>query len=143
MAYIDKDTYSRTAADARYKWEYDVKHVGSKYHGNSIMASLGIVGLKYLDEDNNRRRHYASLYNNYLVDIEGLKPVNHCVKVVNSLSSRHLYQIRVDSSLRNLLMSKLNDQGFSQVFIISIIFPILFIQNILTIVLIVNRYPKS
>ena len=72
---IDKDTYSRTAADARYKWEYDVKHVGSKYHGNSIMASLGIVGLKYLDEDNNRRRHYASLYNNYLVDIEGLKPV--------------------------------------------------------------------
>jgi dTDP-4-amino-4,6-dideoxygalactose transaminase len=53
---IDKDTYSRTHSDSTYKWHYEVEHVGFKYHGNSIMAALGVVALKYVDADNACRR---------------------------------------------------------------------------------------
>ena len=53
---IDKDTFSRTNTKGTYKWDYDVPTLGYKYHGNSIMAAMGLVGLKYLDEDNSRRR---------------------------------------------------------------------------------------
>src|SRR5581483_4825355 len=49
---INKDTYARTLGGGTYKWLYDVEHVGFKYHGNSIMAALGLVGLKYLEPDN-------------------------------------------------------------------------------------------
>ena len=52
---IDKDTFTRTQSGRPgYRWLYDVEHVGFKYHGNSIMAALGLVGLKYLDDDNRR-----------------------------------------------------------------------------------------
>lgn len=42
---INKDTYTKSKGmgKANYKWLYDVKYVGMKAHGNSIMAALGIV----------------------------------------------------------------------------------------------------
>ena len=43
---IDKDTYARTQSDSTYKWHYQVEHVGFKYHGNSIMAGIGLVSLQ-------------------------------------------------------------------------------------------------
>ena len=62
---IDKDTYSRST-EGSYKWKYDVPNVGFKYHGNSIMAAIGLVQLKYLDEDNDYRNYISSLYKKYL-----------------------------------------------------------------------------
>ena len=60
---INKDTYARSVnKDGAYKWKYDVEYVGHKAHGNSIMASLGLVSLKYLDEDNAYRRKLAQIY---------------------------------------------------------------------------------
>ena len=55
---INKDTFTRSDKGT-YKWDYNVNQVGYKYHGNSIMAALGIVGLKYLEEDNQYRRDLA------------------------------------------------------------------------------------
>ena len=49
---INKDTYARSLSGGEYKWLYDVEHPGFKYHGNSIMAAIGLVSLKYLDQDN-------------------------------------------------------------------------------------------
>jgi len=49
---INKDTYARTASQGAYKWMYDVEYVGYKFHGNSIMAAIALVQLKYLDLDN-------------------------------------------------------------------------------------------
>jgi len=49
---INKDTYTRTSMEGSYKWMYDVEEVGFKYHGNSIMAAIGLVQLRYLDQDN-------------------------------------------------------------------------------------------
>lgn len=89
---IDKDTFSRASSKGSYKWDYDVIDYGFKSHGNSIMASLGIIGLKYLDIDNQRRREIASKY---------IKGFENCLNIVivphNSacVSSRHLFQIRV------------------------------------------------
>lgn len=89
---INKDTYTRTVAGGRYTWLYDVEHVGYKYHGNSIMAAMGLVGLRYLERDNATRRGLADAYDAHLADCTGVLRVPmapHCVP------SRHLYQVRV------------------------------------------------
>ena len=59
---INKDTYSRSNAGT-YKWKYDVDFVGYKYNGNAIMAAIALVQLKYLDEENAKRRAIVSMYN--------------------------------------------------------------------------------
>ena len=103
---IDKDTYQRTNDKGNYKWEYDLVDVGYKYHGNSIMASMALVGLKYLDEDNNRRRQICKLYD------EGFEksPIRSIpVSRSTEISSRHLYQIKIKN--RNEIMGYLNSQG--------------------------------
>ena len=100
---IDKDTYNRTNSKGSYKWDYDVIDLGFKAHGNSIMASMGLVALKYLNEDNQKRREICNLYD------EGFKG-NDLIKIIphneDCISSRHLYQIRVSN--RNSVMEYLN-----------------------------------
>jgi len=100
---IDKDTYSRTTSSGTYKWKYEVPHVGYKYHGNSIMASIGLVQLKYLDQDNDYRNKIAQMYDKRLSTCEHITLISksdYCSK-----SSRHLYQIRLMSPSKK---SKLN-----------------------------------
>jgi dTDP-4-amino-4,6-dideoxygalactose transaminase len=103
---INKDTYQRSNDKGNYKWEYDLVDVGYKYHGNSIMASMALVGLKYLDEDNNRRREICEIYEKELTKhgIQTIKTHKDCV-----LSSRHLFQIVVNQ--RNKFMELLNSNG--------------------------------
>jgi dTDP-4-amino-4,6-dideoxygalactose transaminase len=103
---IDKDTYQRTNDKGSYKWEYDLVDVGFKYHGNSIMASMAIVGLKYLEEDNERRREICSLYSKYFSNTP-IKSIS--MSPETTVSSRHLYQIVVPN--RNSIMEYLNSQG--------------------------------
>jgi dTDP-4-amino-4,6-dideoxygalactose transaminase len=103
---IDKDTYQRTNDKGSYKWEYELVDVGYKYHGNSIMASMAIIGLKYLEEDNQRRREICSLYDKYF---SGTKVKSVSMSPETTVSSRHLYQIVVPE--RNKIMEYLNTQG--------------------------------
>lgn len=103
---IDKDTFKRTNEKGNYKWDYDVIDCGFKAHSNSIMASMGLVGLKYLDEDNKRRREICELYNNELSNISKIKIINHNPECE---SSRHLYQIQVDN--RNNIIEYLNNNN--------------------------------
>jgi len=100
---INKDTYARTASKGAYKWKYDVDDVGFKYHGNSIMASLALVGLKYLDNDNAYRRQLAVWYRE---ELEGLDGMSIVPIAPNCESSTHLLQIRIDR--RDELLSELN-----------------------------------
>ena len=101
---INKDTYTRTVTGGTYKWYYEVDHVGFKYHGNSIMAAMALVSLKYLDHDNAYRRQLAAWYDELLVD----EPRIHCIPVAPGCeSARHLYQIMVDD--RDEVMLALND----------------------------------
>jgi dTDP-4-amino-4,6-dideoxygalactose transaminase len=103
---IDKDTFSRTHSASTYKWHYDVEHVGFKYHGNSIMAALALVGLRYVDDDNARRRQLAAWYDEGLAGAERIETVK---VAAGCESSRHLYQVLV--SRRDDVMVALNARG--------------------------------
>lgn len=102
---INKDTYARSNDKGAYKWKYDVEYVGYKYHGNSIMAAIGLVQLRYLDQDNAYRRQLAQWYN------EGFKDHLYKIKPVpvaeDCESSRHLYIIEVNN--RDELLLALNE----------------------------------
>jgi dTDP-4-amino-4,6-dideoxygalactose transaminase len=89
---INKDTYARTTTQGNYKWKYEVEQLGFKYHGNSIMASLGLVALKYLDEDNKYRRQLAQQYRDNLSQLSEIKFVE---SISECESAQHLFQIRV------------------------------------------------
>lgn len=101
---INKDTYARTNSMGNYKWKYDVEYVGHKDHGNSIMAAIGLVQLRYLDRDNAYRRQLAEWYT------EGFRDYPDKIRLVevpeNCESSRHLFQIIVDD--RDGLMNALH-----------------------------------
>ena len=104
---INKDTYARSVSkDGAYKWMYDVEYVGYKAHGNSVMASLALVSLKYLDADNEYRRTIAKMYDDAFADCPNIEliPI-----APNCESSRHLYQILVPN--RDELILKLNAAG--------------------------------
>lgn len=100
---INKDTYARTATQGAYKWMYDVEELGYKYHGNSIMAAMAMVSLKYLDQDNAYRRTLASWYRERF-DKAGVR----YVPIAEGCeSSTHLFQIRVSN--RDAVMLALNE----------------------------------
>ncbi|MGE4272457.1 MAG: DegT/DnrJ/EryC1/StrS family aminotransferase [Desulfitobacterium sp.] len=100
---INKDTYARSGDKGTYKWKYDVEYLGYKDHGNSIMASIGLVQLKYLDEDNAYRRQICSWYDEYF---EGCDKVHRIPVCYGDECSRHLYVIAVED--REGLMAALN-----------------------------------
>lgn len=101
---INKDTYSRSSDSGNYKWKYDVEYIGDKGHGNSVMAAIGLVQLKYLDRDNAYRRQLDRWYR------DGLKECEEQVKLVRieegCESACHLFQICVEK--RDELMLTLN-----------------------------------
>ncbi len=103
---IDKDTFSRTLSSGSYKWYYDVPELGFKFHGNSILAAIGLVQLKYLDIDNAYRRQICIWYDEMLKNIHQLKRVP---IAEGCESSRHLYQIRVKN--RDEVLLALNNAG--------------------------------
>ncbi len=103
---INKDTFARSAGGGAYKWKYDVEYIGHKDHGNSIMASIGLVSLKYLDRDNAYRRTMAGWYD---AAFENCNKVRSIPCAPNCESSRHLYQILVEN--RDELLLSLNEVG--------------------------------
>jgi dTDP-4-amino-4,6-dideoxygalactose transaminase len=103
---IDKDTFKRTNEKGNYKWDYDVIDYGFKAHSNSIMASMGLVALKYLDKDNQRRREICEMYDNGFKNISKIKIVQHNPSCT---SSRHLYQIQVNN--RDNILEFLNNNN--------------------------------
>jgi dTDP-4-amino-4,6-dideoxygalactose transaminase len=103
---INKDTYTRTHSSGAYRWLYDVEHVGWKYHGNSIMAAMGLVGLTYMEADNAVRRELAAAYDAALEGAEGVERVR---MAEGCTPSRHLYQVLVDG--RDAVMVTLNAGG--------------------------------
>ena len=104
---INKDTYARTQSKGAYKWKYEVDELGYKYHGNSVMAAMALVALKYLDEDNARRREMAARYRALLADHSDK------IRVVPTApdceSSQHLIQVRV--AKRDEVLAALNNAG--------------------------------
>lgn len=104
---INKDTYSRTVNAGNYKWKYDVEYIGQKLHGNSVMAAIALVQLKYLDRDNAYRRQLAAWYRE---GFDGHSDLIGLVKVPKDCSSScHLFQILVQN--RDEMILALNSAG--------------------------------
>lgn len=104
---IDKSTFDRVEKHGAYKWMYEVENLGYKYHGNSIMASIGLVQLKYLDRDNAYRRQLAKWYENRL---KKHAPQVKTIPIPEGCeSSHHTYIIQVKN--RNELILALNQVG--------------------------------
>jgi dTDP-4-amino-4,6-dideoxygalactose transaminase len=103
---INKDTYTRTLSGGTYKWLYEVEHVGFKYHGNSIMAAIALVQLKYLDQDNAYRRQLCEWY---ISNLRGSKDIQIVPVAPGCEPSRHLFQVLVDN--RDELILTLNENG--------------------------------
>jgi dTDP-4-amino-4,6-dideoxygalactose transaminase len=89
-----------------YRWLYEVEHVGFKYHGNSIMAAIALVQLKYLDQDNVYRRQLCDWY---IRNLEGNKDIKIVPVTPGCEPSRHLFQVLVDN--RDELILALNEKG--------------------------------
>lgn len=88
---INKDTYARSNKGT-YSWKYDVDYLGYKYNGNAIMAAIGLVQLKYLDSDNERRREIVKKYT------EGFKNNKNIIIVPANYPdecSYHLFELQV------------------------------------------------
>lgn len=104
---IDKDTYARSNKGT-YAWKYDIDYVGYKYNGNAIMASIALTQLKYLDEENARRREIVKMYD------EGFKN-NPRIKIVPANyadgCSYHLYELIVED--REDLLNKMSAEGIN------------------------------
>lgn len=102
---INKDTYARSNKGT-YAWKYDVDYLGYKYNGNAIMAAIALVQLKYLDEENARRREIVEMYDGAFKDNENIHviPAPH-----HEECSYHIYEIAVPD--REGLMGALAENG--------------------------------
>ena len=98
---INKDTYARSNAGT-YAWKYDVDYVGYKYNGNAIMAAIAMVQLKYLDEDNKRRREIVERYNSAFENIPEIQIIK---APYHNECSYHIYELAVPD--RQELMGEL------------------------------------
>ncbi len=98
---INKDTYARSNKGT-YAWKYDVDYVGYKYNGNAIMAAIALVQLKYLDEENGRRRQIVEKYNKAF---EGNNKIQIIKAPYHDECSYHIYELVVPD--REALLGKL------------------------------------
>lgn len=89
---ISKDTYSRSARERVYAWQYWVNELGYKYHMHDISAAIGLVQLKRLSENNQKRRAIVEKYNKVFSAHSWIEtPAEHD----NVESSWHIYHIKV------------------------------------------------
>lgn len=104
---INKDTYARSNKGT-YSWKYDVDFVGYKYNGNAIMAAIALTQLKYLDEENARRRQIAEMYSEGFKDNKKIEiiPANY-----NDECAFHLYELMVPD--REGLLDYLSQKGIN------------------------------
>ena len=89
---------AKTGADTTF-----VENVGFKYHGNSIMAAIGLVSLKYLEADNGYRRQLADWYD---AGLSGAPAIKRVPMAAACVPARHLYQVMVER--RDEVMTALN-----------------------------------
>ncbi len=98
---INKDTYARSNKGT-YAWKYDVDYVGYKYNGNAIMAAIALVQLKYLDEENARRREIVEKYNKAFESNDKIQIIK---APYHDECSYHIYELVVPD--REALLAKL------------------------------------
>lgn len=101
---IDKKTRIKTPVGV---FPSDIDVLGYKMNTNDIAASLGVVGLKHVEEAINRRRHIARRYNE---EFGNLKNITLLKYAENNESSYWLYPMHVAKN-RHLFALTMTDAG--------------------------------
>lgn len=103
---IDK-SQAASGGQKKNTWDYNVRYLADATNGNSVIASLGIAQLPYLDRENAVRRSIAAKYDaafsKHPEKITLVKYDDECE------SARWLYQIIVDD--RDGLLKTLTEKG--------------------------------
>jgi perosamine synthetase len=106
---IDKSTWHR--AESRYGWDYRIAVHGYKAHMTDLVASLGLVQLHRLEENNGRRRRIVEIYYQQLADLDWLELPPRTEG--DHLYAWHLFAVRTPPSRRDDLIQWLLDHGVS------------------------------
>jgi len=106
---ISKSTRERETVKG-YRWDYDIRDGGYKYHMNDIAAALGLVQLKKLDSMNGKRRALADVYSRMFKGALRVRPITQLPHRVNS---RHNYCVLLSGTSREKLITHLSVQGIS------------------------------
>jgi perosamine synthetase len=99
---IDKSTHDRSKKS--YNYLYDIGEVGYKYHGNDILAVIGLAGIKNIEKHNEKRRY---IYRRYAKEFPNLVRKNN----PNVKSAQHLVSIRIND--RDSLIDYMQKNGVS------------------------------
>ena len=105
-----KDALAKTKAGA---WEYDIVEPLYKCNMTDIMAAIGLVQLERYGQMLQKRKNLCEIYDKTLCGGRFIKPV---FETDDYVSSRHLYQLRIDGftpNQRNLLIEKAAENGVS------------------------------
>ena len=89
-------------------WQFDVEQVGWRYHMSDIMASIGRVQLKRMEDFARKRQSLCKAYNRLLENVTGISPV------FNSFEDwvPHIYPIKCSLNMgQNEFRKKLIDKG--------------------------------
>jgi len=105
---ISKDTSERTKRD-EYSWKYLIDRVGYKFQMCDLLASLGIVQLKRLNELNKRRKEITKRYNE---EFSKLDWITIPAEKGYTNSSNHNYVIKIKKD-REKFMKYLKENGIS------------------------------
>ena len=104
-----KDALAKTTGS----WEYDILIPGYKCNMTDIQASIGLVQLNRYDGLLKRRHEIIAKYD---VAFSEYPFITQFHKTENSISSGHLYLLRIediDMEKRNEIISKMGDRGVS------------------------------
>lgn len=94
--------------DRGHSFSYDVVTLGYNYRIDEIRSALGLAQFQNLDENNNRRRHLAGVYNELLSDVGEISiPFNNST----STSSHHIFPIVLNKYGRNDFMEFMKNRG--------------------------------
>lgn len=97
---IDKTT------DTKFNWQREAVTAGYNLRMSGILAGLGIVQIKKIDEMNNKRREHAKyLSDNLSGEIETPVEMDNCQHVYQ------MYTIKVKPEIRNELVEELKQKG--------------------------------
>jgi len=102
---IDRSTYDRMDKQS-YSFDYNIRDIGFKSHGNDVMAVIGLANLKNIDFCNQRR---SEIYHYYLENL----PFNIHQTNNHTQSSHHLVSCMIPNGKRNKFIDFMKTQDIS------------------------------
>ena len=102
---VENDTENRFIGER--SWHFDVKYQGYRYHMSNIMAAIGRVQLKRIDEFSVKRRELINRYLARFSDCDSIQDLGINLKLIVP----HIFVIKVTCEKRDNLMGYLRDKG--------------------------------